>query len=220
MATSTLTQASRRRGEYAKSAQRRREIIAAAVEVFSESGFRDGGLRTVAERAGLTHAGMRHHFPTKAELLEAVLQWREQDAVERARGQGSHLAGVGIVRAWIDSVAENTDRPMLVELEVTLSAEAISPDHPAHAYFNDLYRRAQTLLEGAFADAAVRGELKPGTSPEAAARMLLATTLGLQTLWLRDRSIDIRDEMEAAAQMILTVDLAIGPAEQRSATGK
>ena len=195
----------RARGEYAKSAQRRRDIIAAAVEVFSESGFRDGTLRTVAERAGMTHAGMRHHFPTKVGLLEAVLQWREEDTIARARI--THPVGVDVIRAWIASVAENTTRPALVELEAVLSAEAISTDNPAHEYFNDLYRRAEELLTRAFATVAERGELRAEIEPDVAARLLLSLTLGLQTLWLRNRSIDIATELQSYISVLLTVDL-------------
>lgn len=203
MATSNATP--RARGEYAKSAQRRRDIIAAAVEVFSESGFRDGTLRTVAERAGMTHAGMRHHFPTKVGLLEAVLQWREEDTIARARI--THPVGVDVIRAWIASVAENTTRPALVELEAVLSAEAISTDNPAHEYFNDLYRRAEELLTRAFATIAERGELRAEIEPDVAARLLLSLTLGLQTLWLRNRSIDIATELRTYISVLLAVDL-------------
>ena len=203
MATSNATP--RARGEYAKSAQRRRDIIAAAVEVFSESGFRDGTLRTVAERAGMTHAGMRHHFPTKVGLLEAVLQWREEDTIARARI--THPVGVDVIRAWIASVAENTTRPALVELEAVLSAEAISTDNPAHEYFNDLYRRAEELLTRAFATVAERGELRAEIEPDVAARLLLSLTLGLQTLWLRNRSIDIATELRTYISVLLSVDL-------------
>lgn len=193
------------RGEYAKSAQRRKEIIAAAVEVFSESGFRDGSLRTVAERAGMTHAGMRHHFPTKVDLLEAVLQWREEESLERARL--SHPTGIDVIRAWIASVGENSARPALVELEAVLSAEAISADNPAHEYFNDLYQRAEALLTRAFSTIADAGELRAEIEPPVAARLLLSTTLGLQTLWLRNRSIDTAAELKTYTAALLTVPL-------------
>ena len=203
MTTSEL--APRTRGEYAKSAQRRKEIIAAAVEVFSESGFRDGSLRTVVERAGMTHAGMRHHFPTKVDLLEAVLQWREEESLERARL--SHPVGIDVIRAWINSVGENSERPGLVELEAVLSAEAISADNPAHEYFHDLYRRAESLLTRAFATMAEAGELRPEIEPPVAARLLLSTTLGLQTLWLRNPTIDTAGELRIYTSALLTVDL-------------
>jgi len=201
----TSDSAPRARGEYAKSSQRRKEIISAAVEVFSESGFRDGTLRTVAERAGMTHAGMRHHFPTKVDLLEAVLKWREVETLERARL--THPIGIDVIRTWIASVAENTTRPALVELEAVLSAEAISADNPAHEYFNDLYRRAEDLLTRAFATMAERGELRAEIESEVAARLVLSTTLGLQSLWLRNRSIDVATELRIYTGVLLTVEL-------------
>lgn len=201
----TSQTAARPRGEYAKSAQRRKEIIAAAVEVFSESGFRDGSLRTVAERAGMTHAGMRHHFPTKIDLLEAVLQWREEESL--ARAHLSRPIGLDVVRAWISSVGENSSRPALVELEAVLSAEAISPDHPAHVYFQDLYRRAEALLTSAFTTVSEAGQLRNEIQPPVAARLLLSTTLGLQALWLRDRTIDIESELRTYTTALLSVDL-------------
>ena len=74
---------SRSRGEYAKTAARRQEIIAAAVEVFSSTGFHKGSLRDVAERAGLSQAGLLHHFPSKNHLIEAVLTWRDDQARSR-----------------------------------------------------------------------------------------------------------------------------------------
>lgn len=195
----------RLRGEYAKSAQRRKEIIAAAVEVFAESGFRDGSLRTVAERAGMTHAGMRHHFPTKVDLLEAVLRWREDESLQRAHE--SHPVGRDVIDVWIESIGHNTEHPALVELEVVLSAEAISSDNPAHGYFNDLYRRAEQLLTTAFETMASRGELRVGIDPPVAARLVLSTTAGMQAMWLRDRSIDIAGELRVLTQAMLTIDL-------------
>ena len=52
------------RGEYAKSAQRRQQIVDAAVEVFSLAGYRKGSLRDVADKVGLCQAGLLHHFPS------------------------------------------------------------------------------------------------------------------------------------------------------------
>lgn len=195
--------ATRARGEYAKSAQRRREIVAAAVEVFGERGFRDGSLRDIADRAGITYAGLRHHFPTKAGLLEAVLRWREGDSVERA----GPTDGLDLLRAWIADVEGNVKRPALVELETVIGAEAISPEHPAHPYFAHLYGYAAELLTRAFTTAEAQGQLRDGLQPAAAADVVLAATVGLQTLWLHDRSIDVPDRLRVAVSSLLLVDL-------------
>jgi AcrR family transcriptional regulator len=191
------------RGEYAKTAQRRLEIIGAAAATFSESGFRDGSLRDVAQRVGITHAGIRHHFPTKVDLLMAVLEWRDEEALGRARA--NHPVGVGVLRAWIDSTRRNANTPMLVDLELTLTAEATSPDHPAYLYFRDRYARANEILVRAFKAIAKEGQLAKSLSPESAARLFLSATLGLQTLWLKDRSVDVSGELTRQARLLLSV---------------
>jgi AcrR family transcriptional regulator len=196
----------RRRGEYAKSAARRQEILTAALAVFSSSGFRNGSLRDVAERAGLTHAGVRHHFPTKLDLLEAVLAWRDADALRRAQEQANE--GLDVVRAWLTEVKRSHGTPELVDLHVTLSAEGTSPDHPLHRYFVERYDRAVALLQQAFEVAAARGELRSGVDAELAARTLVAATDGLQVQWLlTPDSVDMPTTLRQYLASIVTVDL-------------
>jgi AcrR family transcriptional regulator len=197
------------RGEYAGTAQRRREIVEAAIQVFSENGFRDGSLRDVAERAGITHAGIRHHFPSKVELLEAVLTWRDQESLTRSR-LGGHREGVGVLHAWLEAIAHNRSTPILVELEMTLSAEATSPDHPAHEYFRRQREQAIKILRTAFRRIEEQGDLSSAFSPDSAARAVVASTIGLQSLWLLDRSIDVPGELERVMQAFVTVSLREG----------
>lgn len=60
-------------GNYAKTAAKREAILTAALDVFSTKGYTDGSLKAIAEQAGLTQAGLLHHFPTKQAVLEALL---------------------------------------------------------------------------------------------------------------------------------------------------
>jgi AcrR family transcriptional regulator len=52
---------------------RKSEIVMAAVEVFSETGF-DGSTREVAQRAGITQPLLYRYFPCKESLIEAVYE--------------------------------------------------------------------------------------------------------------------------------------------------
>lgn len=52
---------------------RKSEIVAAAVELFSEAGF-DGSTRDVAQRAGITQPLLYRYFPNKEGLIEAVYE--------------------------------------------------------------------------------------------------------------------------------------------------
>lgn len=193
------------RGEYAKTAQRRLEIIAAAAATFSESGFRDGSLREVAQRVGITHAGIRHHFASKVDLLMAVLEWRDEAALSRARA--THPIGIEVLHAWIESTRRNVANPMLVDLEMTLAAEATTPEHPANKYFKDRYKRGTEILVRAFKAIEADGKLARNVTPQSAAKLFLSATLGLQTLWLRDRSVDVAGELAEQAGLLLAVPL-------------
>ncbi len=175
------------------------------MQVFSESGFRDGSLRDIAERVGMTHAGMRHHFPTKVALLAAVLRLRDESALET--GAASRPRGVAVLREWVAATRRNIDRPAMIDLEVTLAAEAIITTHPAHQYFVDGYARAAVLLERAFREIQADGMLAPHITVTQAARVVLAATVGLQQLWTWDRSRDLVGELEFAIGSLITVPL-------------
>ena len=194
------------RGSYAKTATRRREIIAAAVNVFAASGFRSGSLRDVAERAGMTHAGVMHHFPTKISLLQAVLAWRDEDAMERARA--SSPSGVEVLRQWLDEVKRNEQTPVLVDLAMTLTAEGTSPEQPLHDYTVHRYVTVVEFLTRTFQVAQEEGHLHKAVDCEHEARILLALTEGLQLQWLLDRdSVDMADHLRRHLQSVVAVDL-------------
>jgi Bacterial regulatory proteins, tetR family len=50
------------------------DIIDAAIELFGSRGFKGTTIAAIAERVGLTDAGVLHHFPTKSVLIEAALE--------------------------------------------------------------------------------------------------------------------------------------------------
>ena len=52
---------------------RKGEIVLAAVELFSETGF-EGSTRDVAQRAGITQPLLYRYFPSKEDLIEAVYE--------------------------------------------------------------------------------------------------------------------------------------------------
>ncbi|MEQ3552678.1 TetR/AcrR family transcriptional regulator [Pseudonocardia nematodicida] len=196
------------RGEYTKSVERRREIIAAAVEVFSVAGFHKGSLRDVAKRAGLTQAGVLHHFPSKNHLVKAVLTWRDEQARE-AIGDAARVGGLTYIRAMVGLVdANQRETPELAELYAVLSAEATSHSHPAHDYFAERYAWVLDAVQTAFEDVAEAGHLRPGVDPPDAARWMLAMVDGLQIQWLYSRkSVDMTVELRRFLQTLLTVDL-------------
>src|SRR3954468_15623973 len=123
----------RSRGGYAKGRATREEILDSAMRLFGEVGYRTASLREVAARVGISHPGLLHHFPSKAVLLAAVLERRDQ--VDSLAFQADLAAGHDHLEALVLLVERNAARPGIVELFATLSAEATAPDHPAHGFF-------------------------------------------------------------------------------------
>ena len=193
----------RPRGSYAKTEGRRQEILAAAFEVFSTSGYRSGSLKDVADKVGLTQAGLLHHFPNKEALLEAVLTLRDEESVARTGALSAQ--GIGLLHGLVELTRYNTTIPGLVALYCVLSAEATDPDHPAHEYFQRRYNWVRGIMTDAFDELDGRGQLRPGIVPPAAARQLAALMDGLQVQWLLDNdSVDMPAEVVAFLEAITT----------------
>ena len=54
--------------------ERRARILDAALELFAEQGFILTSLPMIAERVGITHAGILHHFGSIGGVLGALLE--------------------------------------------------------------------------------------------------------------------------------------------------
>lgn len=53
---------------------RRQALVHAAFSAIAEQGFEGFRLRPIAEAAGIDHSTLHHYFPTKADLIAAVVQ--------------------------------------------------------------------------------------------------------------------------------------------------
>jgi AcrR family transcriptional regulator len=191
---------------YAKGRAKRREIIDHAVALFGEVGYRGASLREIAARSGISHPGLLHHFPTKESLLLAVLAYR--DEVDAERLSMDSTTGIDTLRRLVDLVSLNATRRGIVELFAVLSAEATSPDHPAHAFFVGRYRNAVEAAELTYAEVRDEGKLRPGIDAGAAAHQLIALMDGLQVQWLLDDCVtDMAGVVRAHIEAQLTVPL-------------
>ncbi|KRE31310.1 TetR/AcrR family transcriptional regulator [Agromyces sp. Soil535] len=193
------------RGSYAKTGMKRAAILEAALAVFAKGGYRAGSLREVAAEVGMSEAGLLHHFPNKSALLAEVLDLRDQKSITMvpldAEDPGETLRGL------VELARYNASVPGVVDLYCTLSAEATSPDHPAHGYFVRRYTDTIGRLTRSFTRCAERGTLRPGIRPESAARATVALMDGLQVQWLLDRdSVDMAEELDAYLRSIVDLD--------------
>lgn len=169
-----------KRGEYAKTAERRRTILATAVEVFAESGFRGASVREIASRVGMTDTGVLHHFGGKGKLLLEVVKAKESE-------DGGALRDPYLR----DLVAKNALRPGTVRLFTTLSGEATDPEHPAHEHFVKRYEAVLDHTTTRLTRERAEGRIPATIDPATAARLMMSVMDGLQIQWLLDPSLDM-----------------------------
>jgi AcrR family transcriptional regulator len=198
--------AARRRGAYAKSEHTKEAILQAALDVFAESGFRGGSLRDVAKRAGMTQPALFHHFPSKSDLLEAVLVRRDQQSYQLA--PLDRMDGEASIRGLVELVRYNASTPGVVDLYATLSAEATSPDHPVHDYFVRRSQTVRTILTRAFQQLEDEGKLADGVTPAWAADTTMSLMDGLQVQWLLSSgSLDMAERLSTFLRLITRLEL-------------
>jgi AcrR family transcriptional regulator len=186
------------RGPYAKSAQRSTDILDAATTVFATHGYTGGSLRDIARQLNLSLTSIVHHFGTKYELLEAVLERadRTTDGNENFDFEAA-CANHGVANATLARVRANLERPELLRLFAILAAESSSPTHPAHDWFVDRYRRKTEALADAFAFDQEQGRIHSDRDPRLLSRLLIGTWDGIQLQWLIDPSTDMNSAMRA-----------------------
>ncbi|GAA0269953.1 TetR/AcrR family transcriptional regulator [Actinomadura nitritigenes] len=192
----------RPRGPYAKTAARRADIIRAARDGFAERGFAQSSLRDIAERAGITHTGLLHHFRTKDELLAAVLAQRDSEEWERGSAEVPDVEAVG--EYFGELLREHQRAPELMRLWAELTVAASRPDHPAHTYFVDRYERARARTARMMSERLPSGRPAEGeTAPDTAAMIFHAVLYGLQVQWLLNPRLDIGEAFEHCLHLLL-----------------
>lgn len=199
-ATAATSGRNKPRGSYAKTGMKRAAILEAALAVFAKGGYRAGSLREMASHVGMSEAGLLHHFPNKSALLAAVLELRDEHAMEMVPFDSEDP--LQAIRGLITLARYNASVPGVVELYCTLSAEGTSPGHPAHEYFVGRYDLTVSRLTENFERCRERGILRPGLRPESAARATVALMDGLQVQWLLDPDVDPAPSLELLERLL------------------
>ncbi|MGC9542095.1 TetR/AcrR family transcriptional regulator [Streptomyces sp. UG1] len=183
------------RGPYAKTAEVRRKILQACVDAFGDAGFHGSSTKDIAQRAGISHTGLRHHFPTKEDLLIALLELRAEHSSQlltELNARTPETDPLDALRGQLAILRENRRSPGMIELHTVLSGEATSPDHPAHNYYVKRYQDIRQHYTRAFTTLAERGDLSAPFPPAQLATMTISLINGLQMQWLYDReSVDV-----------------------------
>ncbi len=178
------------RSPRASGARRREEILAIAVETFATRGYHNASLAEIAERAGLTQAGLLHHFRSKTALLSSVLELRDNSEIQQLGPERPR--GLAFLNHLVDTVRRNAEREGIVRLYTVLSAESVTEGHPAQAFFRDRYDGLRAMVTEALCEACALGEVRDDLDVEGVASAVIAVMDGLQVQWLlAPQSVDM-----------------------------
>lgn len=176
---------SKPRGQYAKGAERREQIIQTATDVFATEGFEGAALKRVAELVGVKEATLFHYFRGKQELLTAVLTERDRRVLSTADDPETGL------RVLAPVAERNRREPGLTTLYAVASATASDPGHDSHPYFEDRYAMLVAELGQDIRRRQESGEVRDDVPAQALARLVIAAFDGLQLQWLYDKRVDM-----------------------------
>lgn len=192
-----MTTTTRVRGPYRVTTATRAAILASALEEFGTRGYDGASLRRIAERAGLSHPGLLHHFGSKEELLIAILSAREEE--ERALMRQDVYTVDGIIEVLTASLSRYQQTPSLARLWAGLSATASAdPSHAGHDYVVRRYRLWTEELTGWLEQAKAVDEVRAEVDTRVAAVAVLALLQGLMAHLLADPELDVRPVLSAS----------------------
>lgn len=194
-------EADRKRGRYAKTVERQKAILRAARDSFAEHGVTGSSLRDVAERAGIAHASVLYHFPSKDELLLAVLASSDEEELQHSTYTEDNAAGGKTFLR--DLLLRHQQRPELIRFWAELTSAASRTDHAAHEYFVTRYEEGRARTVAFLQRLQDQGRLRKGLDPEHAAVLFLAMLDGMQTQWLLDTGLDILSPLDQFFDLIL-----------------
>lgn len=187
---------------------RRKRILEAASEVFGEKGYVKGSLADIAERVGMTHAGVLHHFGSKDQLLLAVLAHRDATDVEHLENQ--HIPdGLELFKHLVLTAELNENRAGIVQAFTVLSAESVTDAHPAKDFFLERYESLRSEIRTALVRICSADDPPTDDDIDKATASIVAVMDGLQVQWLL-----APDKIELARTSAFAIDAILAAAIQ------
>ncbi|GAA5060833.1 helix-turn-helix domain-containing protein [Nocardia callitridis] len=155
--------------------------LAGALEAFVELGYHGATIRDVAERAGLSVAGVYHHWPTKQHLLVALLDVTMDDLHWRCRAARAEGDGpVARLELLVECLALfHTHRRALGFIG---ASEMRSLDEPHRTRIATARREIQHMVDDEVVEGCRRGLLATPI-PREAARAVVTLCTALPQWW-------------------------------------
>lgn len=119
----------------------RRKILGAAVRLFARQGYHKTTIADLAQAIGLTTGAVFHHFPSKEDLLEAVVEWLARgikvysDATDSAEKPSIQVVH-DVIHIMCDHFRRNPEATICL---AALATEFAGSDHPMENRLKEIY---------------------------------------------------------------------------------
>ncbi len=131
-----------------QASQTRERILEAFTEQLVDGGLKDFSIARVARRAGVSSRTVYHHFPNRADLIDAVTTWLDDrlavEPVAEATDGEEFLHRIGATFGSFDEHETMIRAQLITELGLTIRAHGRSRRRPA---IEAIVRRAAPRLE-------------------------------------------------------------------------
>lgn len=197
-------------------ADRRRQILDAAVRVFARRGFHGCRVSDVADEAGVAYGLVYHYFASKDEILDTLFleRWDVMLATiaeSDARDDLSAREKLYAIASFIfDSYRHDPDLMKVIIVEVTRAANSFGQTHLAK--IREAYEGIAAIVESAQSD----GSFKDLVAPRFAALAFYGAVEQVLTAWIFGVLPGGEDDVEMAKRFVVETvcgGLEVGPAQ-------
>jgi TetR/AcrR family acrAB operon transcriptional repressor len=175
-----------------EAAQTRTNILDAAMQVFASKGYAGTRLDDVAQAAGVTRGAITWHFSKKANLLKAALDTGMAEygsRIEKILDSG--LSPLDTIRSLVKEMLSSleADEAYRKSMEILLNRAELTMELQQgwDEYVKEIHSFRRTL-ERVIQKGIMTGEIRPETDPELIAITIVSVIIGIEQLWLMDRS--------------------------------
>ena len=172
---------------FAKGEDRKQRILVVAQRLLTQNGWRSTTLGQIAREAGVTPAGLLHHFESKEQLLHAVLDARDADDDANANMSGD------IVEEIQKAADRFTRSPHLIGMFAVILIENLDPEAALHKRVLNRYRAAVEVVADGIRRGQRSGRYRSDLDPDIKAAEVIAFLNGMETSWLLDPSIPLTE---------------------------
>jgi AcrR family transcriptional regulator len=179
---------------------RKQQILEAAIRCFGRQGFHKTTMQDICTEAGLSPGALYRYFPSKEEIIEAMVAERRRQGfvrIEQARRLASTVEALEVLSGAFEEIEDITGCAVDVELwgeafrNTRISAALRSDIDMICAAFSGIIRTAQE-----------RGDITPNVDPASVARIMLSLFHGMVIQKSLDPAVNLDHYVQALKAMM------------------